>query len=620
MKPLIEIDSLLCTMCYACVRTCPVKALKISSSQQMPQFVNERCIGCGNCTISCSYNAIKYSSAKERVSKLISSDEKVVAICDPSIAGEFSDISDYRKFVQMIRLLGFQGVFEISFGVDLVAKQYKNLIEHFKGKYYITSNCPVVVFYIEKFYPELIPNLAPIVSPRIATALAIRSQLGNDVKIVEISPCIAAKNEILKYDGLKKIDEVLTFEELRLLFDEKDINEGMVEYSDFDEPVGYMGSIFPISNGILQVADLNEKILEGSILTAEGKVNTMNALREFETSIENINAHFNLFYCEGCMMGPGTSKNGKKLIRRSLVTKYANKRTKSFDIQKWDLQRQQYTELDFSCTFKNDDQRMHHPEEEEISGILQSMGKEAKDEEETGCGSCGFSSCREHAIAVAQGLSIPQLCNTFSMQSQNKYIKSLKQTNEKLAQMQVALKESEKKAHKEHEASREASDMTNTMLKKLPAGLVIINKDLKVILANDSFISMLGDEVKEINEVIPGLVGADIKTLFPYTFYNLVTYVLESNEEIQNKDIHIDQNLLNVSVFPIKTGKIAGAVIRDMYTPEVRSEEVVTRVSEVIDKNLEMVQQIGFLLGEGASETERMLNSIMESFKKRTEK
>jgi hypothetical protein len=60
---------------------------------------------------------------------------------------------------------------------------------------------------------------------------------------------------------------------------------------------------------------------------------------------------------------------------------------------------------------------------------------------------------------------------------------------------------------------------------------------------------------------------------------------------------------------------MCGAIIRDLYSPEVQGEEVISRVSEVIDKNLEMVQQIGFLLGEGASETEQMLNSIIESYK-----
>jgi sensor histidine kinase regulating citrate/malate metabolism len=153
------------------------------------------------------------------------------------------------------------------------------------------------------------------------------------------------------------------------------------------------------------------------------------------------------------------------------------------------------------------------------------------------------------------------------------------------------------------------------MLQKLPAGVLIIDKNLKIIQANQSFINTLGDEVKEINEVIPGLVGADIKTLLPYTFHNIVSFVLNTNEEVINRDIQYEDRLLNVSVFPIKRNKIAGAILRDLFIPEVRKEEIVARVTDAIDKNLEMVQQIGFLLGEGASETERMLNSIIQTYK-----
>jgi sensor histidine kinase regulating citrate/malate metabolism len=191
----------------------------------------------------------------------------------------------------------------------------------------------------------------------------------------------------------------------------------------------------------------------------------------------------------------------------------------------------------------------------------------------------------------------------------------LRTSNEKLAQVQAALKESERKARQEHEVAKEASETTTAMLQKLPAGVLIIDKNLKIIQANQSFINTLGEDVKEINEVIPGLVGADIKTLLPYTFYNIVSFVLNTNEEVINRDIQYEDRLLNVTVFPIKRNKIAGAILRDLFMPEVRKEEIVARVTEAIDKNLDMVQQIGFLLGEGASETERMLNSIIQTYK-----
>lgn len=620
MKPLIEIDSSLCTLCYACVRTCPVKALKIFKNGQIPVFDPDLCIGCGNCVHTCSYEAINYRSSISEIEAYFKQGLNVVAICDPAISAEFNDITDYRKFVSMIKMLGFSSVYEISFGADLVAKAYQRNFQNFKGKYYISSCCPVVVSYIEKYSPALVMNLVPVVQPREATAKSIRSLNENNCKIVEITPCLATKNETSHFSSESSIDQVITFEELRTWFSIKGINESMTEYSEFDGPLGYTGALFPITNGILQTAQINESIIDSDWITVEGKNHSMNSIKEFENNIERINSNFNIFYCEGCIMGPGTSRNGKKLFRRSLVKSYVKKRSSNLDLENWKKNIIQFEAIDLSRTFKNNDQRAAEPTEVEISAILQSLGKESHIDNQSGCGTCGFTSCREHAKAVIQGYSVPEMCNTYSMQSQNRYIKSLRQTNEKMAQIQAALKESERQAKKERELAKEASETTQSMLRKIPTGLIIINQNFKITFANQSLINILGDEVKEINEVIPGLSGADLKSLFPFEFYNLVAYVMETHSEVQNKDIHVDDQLLNVTVFPIKPGKIVGAVIRDMHTPEVRSEEAVSRLGEVIDLNLEMVQKIGFLLGEGASETEKMLNSIIESFKKSSKK
>jgi sensor histidine kinase regulating citrate/malate metabolism len=214
------------------------------------------------------------------------------------------------------------------------------------------------------------------------------------------------------------------------------------------------------------------------------------------------------------------------------------------------------------------------------------------------------------------------MCTTYSFKNQQNYIESLSATNEKLARMQNILKESERQARQEHESAKETSEITTSLFQKIRAGIVLIDKNLKIIQANQTFINMLGDEAKEINEVVPGLMGADIKSLLPYSFYNIITFVINSNEDVINRDVQLENSLLNISVFPIKKNKIAGAIIRDLSQPEVRRQEIISRVSEVIDKNLEMVQQIGYLLGEGASETEKMLNSIIQTYnadKKRNE-
>jgi iron only hydrogenase large subunit-like protein len=177
---LIEINESDCKRCYACVRICPVKAIKVNESGSTPKIVDDRCIGCGSCYTICDPGAIIYYSSLSEAKHLLKSDFKVAAAVGPSISGEFSDITDYRKFVEMIRRLGFDYIHEASFGVDLVAQEYAGLFENNKGKYYITSNCPAVASYVEKFHPSLTDNLAPIVSPMIAIA---RSFIRNMAKI-----------------------------------------------------------------------------------------------------------------------------------------------------------------------------------------------------------------------------------------------------------------------------------------------------------------------------------------------------------------------------------------------------------------------------------------------------
>jgi Na+-translocating ferredoxin:NAD+ oxidoreductase RNF subunit RnfB len=589
-----------------------VNAIQVRADQTVPRILPNRCIACGSCIAACKPGAITHVNSIEQTLGLLESEIPVAALIDPTIAAEFPDITDYRKFVSMLRQLGFRYVIEVAFGVDLVAGEYARLIRDFKGKYYIMANDPVVINYIRKFQPELLPNLAPIVGPATATAEVTRMKYGKDLKTVYIGPLIASKGEEECGTGLKKIDSVLTFRELREIFEQRGIDEKQLEFSEFDPPHGALGALFPIASGILHASRLNEHLLDGNITTVEGELVMKEALREFQDSIEVINSHFNIFYIE-FLMGPGTTPGGKKFIRQASVKSYTRKRMKNLDRKLWEKDVEIYSVLDFSRTYSSDDQRLPFPSEEKISEIMTRLKKDHVDD--FGCGACGYSSCRDFAIAIAKGLATPDMCNSYTSRNRQDYIQSLKISNEKLAQTEKALRESEQSARKEKETAKEASEIITAMLQKLPSGVVILDERLKVIQANQSFIDMLGEDAREISDIIPGLLGADLKTLLPYNIYNLFTFVLSNNESIQNRDIVFNGNLLNISVFVIRKGKILGAVFRDMYSPEVRKEEVIKRVTDAIDKNLSLVQQIGFLLGEGASETERMLHSIIEFYK-----
>lgn len=614
MNGLVNIIEEKCKICYACVRACPVNAIKVEPGNSTPVVVPDRCIGCGSCITACRPEAIDYYDSKPRVRELLNSGKEIAIALDPSISAEFPDIPDYRKLVRMLRELGFCYVVDTAFGVDLVAAAYNRLLTNFKGKYYIFANDPVVVSYIEKFQTELIPNLAPIVSPAIATAYIIREMYGENLPVVFASPLIASKKPEEMGADKGKIDAVVTFAELRSLFREFAIDQKQLEFSDFDPPFGNKGLLFPVAEGFLQAASIENDLLEGKVITVEGEKEMKEALKEFESGIDIIQSHFNIFYKE-YLMGPGTTSGGQKYIRRAEVRNYSRKRLRELDLKEWGNKLEHFGKLDLSRSFINDDQRLPFPSDDKIREIMNNLKKDCN--EDMGCGACGYDSCRDFAIAIAKGLATPEMCNHYTTQNRQEYIQSLKISNDKLAQAEKALRESERIARKEKEGAREASEIITAMLQKLPSGLVILDEKLKILQANQSFIDMLGEDAREINEIIPGLAGADLKTLLPYSIYNLFTYVLSNNESIQNRDITYNNQLLNASVFVIKKSKIVGAVFRDMYLPEVRKEEVIKRVTDVIDKNLSLVQQIGFLLGEGASETEKMLNSIIEFYREK---
>jgi iron only hydrogenase large subunit-like protein len=614
IKPVLNINDEKCRNSYSCVRVCPVNAIEVKPQKVHPHILPERCIGCGLCYVSCTPHAIGFRDSSSQVKELLSSGRKTAALIEPSIASEFEDITDYRKFVAMIRSLGFDYVHEVSFGVDLIASAYAKLFSKAEGKYMITANCPSIVKLIEKFHPELVPNLAPLVSPMIATAMVVKELYGAEVATVQIGPCIDAKDESLLYNSGKLVDGVLTFVELRQLFDEFRIQERLVKLSDFDPPHGNWGALYPLPAGIIQAGGIKRDMVSSSVITASGKEDILEAINDFDKYIDTIQHHFNLFFCHGCLLGPGMQHHNERFKRRSLVRHYAEKRVGILDKDLWKTNIEKWSKLDFSRTFTPNDQRIPEPPEEAINEVLKIIGKEDPDKE-INCGACGYLSCREFASTVAKGLAIPEMCHTFNLRNKQEYIETLRQTNRKLADTKKALKESEELARREKEIAQSTSEMMNNMLEKLPTGVVIVDNYLKILHSNQSFINIIGEDAKAIADVIPGLAGADLKTLIPFNVYNMFTFVIKEDEPVVSKDVHFEDKMLNISIFPIKKNKMCGAIIRDLYSPEVQGEEVTNRVSEVIEKNLEMVQKIGFLLGEGASETEQMLNSIIESYK-----
>ncbi len=603
-----------CILCYACVRECPVRAIEVQANIDHARIIASRCIACGSCYTVCPTRAIRISSDYAGVLQKLESEEACYAIVDPSISAEFPDITDYRNFVGMIRALGFKGVYDMSFGVDLSALIHASAFTDFRGKYRISSKCPAVISMVRKYYPELTDNLVPVLTPAAITAQIIRSEHPGNCTVVLINPCLASRLELNNKPDESKIDAQINYPELRELFDLKKITESAVEFSEFDPPLGRTGALFPLSAGLLQSAGKIENLLDSDFLSSEGAQNMLASLEEFATTYD-IRKHLDLFYCEGCIMGPGMSPNGHKFRRRTLVTEYARKMSSAHGKERWEEEVNLHSQAGFPRTFEPDDQHLPEPDESEISDILKLIGKTGDVDIDRGCMACGYKTCRDFAVSVAQGLAKAEMCHLYGTKNRQEYIRSLKNSNDQLAKAQKALLESEQQALEEKEMVREYSETLSSLLQKIPSGVVLVNKDMRIIQSNRAFIEILGDEARTIDEVIPGLKGADLRTLLPPPMLNLFTHVLQNNLEVLHKDIQMENRLLSLSVFPIKKGTTLGAILRDLSLPEVQKEEVIKKVTEVIDKNLEMVQQIGFLLGEGASDTEKMLNSIIKYYR-----
>lgn len=612
-QPLITINDEKCTNCYSCVRICPVKAIEARAEKPYPIIVNKRCIGCGDCIDACSPDAITYRSSIEDAKIFLKSKNKKVAIVSPSISAEFNDITDYRKFVAMIRAIKIDHVNEVSFGVDLLAYKYLSFYGDFKGRYYISSCDPVVVSYVEKYHPKLVKNLAPFVSPMVAMAKVVRKKYGDDIKVLYVGPDIASKDVAENISGDGKVDVVLTFPELRQLFKELNIDENIVEFSEFDDPIGYKGSLYPMTNGFLQAADIDENLLTSNVVCVEGKKQMIDCIDEFSSTVKVIKRNLHVTYGNS-LEGPGISHKGRRLYKERLVIKYANKRLMNFFRAQWYDKLNEYIGIDFSRTFKANDQRIPEPPAEKLEQALKVLG--IKKDINTDCGQCGYKSCMAFATDVAKGIVIPEMCTTFAMENSKYFSDSLKELNEKLARTRQELKDTEKRVISEHDTAIQASELTDAMLEKLRAGIVFVDFQMKIVKANNTFCTILGEEAMEINEVIPGLAGAAIDKFLPEEVCNLFSFVLTNSESVDGKDVVYKDSLLNISIFPIRENQIAGGIIRDMRAPEVQKAEVINRVSEVIDKNLEMVQKIGFLLGESAADIEQMLNSVIKIYGK----
>jgi len=524
----------LCRTCYTCVRECPAKAIRIVGGQA--EVIADRCIACGNCTKVCSQGAKVFLDTTGRVINLIESGERTAAIIAPSFPAEFQEITDYRVFVGMVRSLGFSLVAEVSFGADLVAHRFGSLMSG--DRYYISSDCPSIVNYVRFYHPDLVDHLAPVVSPMVATSRVMRKKYGDNLKIVFIGPCIAKKAES------QEIDEAITFLELRDLFQRSGIRPENSTPSDFDPPKGGRGAIFPVTRGLMQTAGINDDAITGNIIAAEGRIDFQNALKEYEAGLLK-NSHMELLCCEGCIMGPGLSRNGKQYNRRNLVSSYAREKMWNMNLLEWEKNMDEFSSLDLSVRYSPADQRIINTDED-VTDILAAMGKHTI-KDHLNCGACGYETCVEHAIAIKKGLAESEMCLPWTIENLHNMVRQLEVSNEKLSTMKQALRQSEKLAHMGQLSAGIAHELNN------PLGVVIMYSNILLdeCRPDDPMredLKLIAEQAGRCKKIVGGLLNFARKNQVNHQEVNvkeLVGHSLESVIVPENVKTEIVCNLTN---------------------------------------------------------------------------
>lgn len=457
-----------CRVCFACVRECPAKAIRISGRQA--EVIPERCIACGNCVRVCSQGAKQAVSSIGQVDELLAAGGPVAACLAPSFPAEFPEL-DAPRLVGAVRALGFSFVQEVAFGADLVARRYRELLAE-PGRRFVATTCPAVVSYVERYHPRLVPELAPVVSPMVATARVVRRLHGPDVGVVFVGPCIAKKGEDRWPGGVPDVDEILTFGELREMWRLAGIDPVAAAPSEFDPPRAGSGTIFPVSRGMLQAAGVPEDLTLGEVVSADGRSAFVDAVKELESGdLDGATRLLELLCCNGCVMGSGMTSTAPLYKRRALVTRSARERLRELDHGRWDAELAAFADVDLGRSFVPRPVRVPAATEEDVAEILRRMGKRSA-ADELNCGACGYDTCREHAAAVHSGLAESEMCLPFAIEQLRRAVAEIAVSHDQLASAQQALMHSERLASMGQLAAGIAHEVNN------PLGVVLLYSHL----------------------------------------------------------------------------------------------------------------------------------------------
>ena len=534
-----------CRRCYSCVRNCPVKAIKVENGQA--KVVDEFCISCGHCVRVCSQDA-KYIQDDRDAALRLASTGRAVLILAPSFVAEFSN-HDPGVVVAAGHLLGFPRVVEVAWGAERVTQEYiKFLGESPRSRGTIATPCPAVVNLVQKRFPNLIPRLAPIVSPMIATGKMIRALWGQDTPVVFVGPCVAKKSEVGDHSVSGAVDLALTFREFRQLLDQCGIRLDRLSPEPPDAFHPRLGRLYPISGGLLKSAAIQADILENDIVVVEGKDNCLEFLELM--SKKKIDPEFvDMLFCEGCINGPIMTTPLVGYARRKVVVDFVRQRDKSLISGPGYASQEEFPEIDARRSFRDQSVKLQHPTELQIREILAELGK-TRPEDELNCGACGYPTCREKAIAVFRGLAENKMCLPY-------LISELEKTNEELA----ALK-----------------DYNKNIVDSIAEGIIVVDSNCVITTFNDA-----GGRVTKLSQGRGPVLNSPLDLALPKLgteeFMKILRNTIESGEPAQlanhNYDFNGESITVNIKIYPLRNGsgtKHGAVIITEDVTERIKLE------------------------------------------------
>lgn len=542
-----------CKNCYKCIRHCPVKSIRFSGNQA--HIVGNECILCGQCFVVCPQNAKEIVDETEKTKVFLQSGDPVFVSLAPSFIANYDGVG-INSMKKALKKLGFFDVEETAVGATIVKKEYDRILNEEDRDILISSCCHSVNLLIQKYFPKELIYLADVVSPMQAHCLDIKKRYPN-AKTVFIGPCVAKKDEAEHYEGI--VDSVLTFEELTNWLKSENIElEPEMDQNEFSR-----ARFFPTNGGILKtMAKSAEKY---TYMAIDGVDNCIAALKDIESGKIH-NCFIEMSACAGsCVGGPVMEKYHRMPIRDyAAVARYAG--SKDFDVPQPDS-------FDLKKHFEFIEHKLQMPSDYEINEILRQMGK-MKPSDELNCGSCGYNTCRDKAIAIYQGKAEISMCLP--------YLKD------------------------------KAESFSDNIVNNTPNGIIVVNEKLEVQQINNaarniinlrSASDILGDQVVRILDpkvFTDAMRGEEAK--------NKLVYLAEYNKYVEQTVIYDSANRLVICIMRDVTEEE-----KAREKKEIISRNTVETADKVVDKQMRIVQEIASLLGETAAETKIALSKLKES-------